>query len=122
MWISQLGKQAINTGKDGKVLRQRAATGSAEENDAKLNAVANDFEAVFLGEMLEHAFATAPTDSLSGGGFADETYRSLMVQEYSKLMVQAGGIGIAQHVKEEMLKLQEVSDAGVRNTRLHAVR
>lgn len=109
MWISQLGKNAIDTSKDSKALKRASAHAAA--NDAKLDEVAQDFEAVFLSEMLEQVFATAPTDPLSGGGFADETYRSLMVQEYSKLMAKAGGIGIAAHVKAEMLKLQEVSDA-----------
>jgi Rod binding domain-containing protein len=43
-----------------------------------------------------------------GGGKGEEMYRSLLVEEYGKTIAKAGGVGIADQVKAEMLKLQEV--------------
>lgn len=75
---------------------------------AKAEAVAQDFEAQFISSMLDTMFATIPTDGVLGGGQEEETYRSLLVNEYGKLIARQGGIGVADHVKREMMKLQEV--------------
>ena len=42
------------------------------------------------------------------GGFASDTYRGMLLNEYGKLMAQSGGIGIADHVKQAMLQNQEI--------------
>jgi len=52
-------------------------------------------------------FETIPTDSMMGGGQAESVYRGLMVDEMSKSLSKAGGIGIADSVYRELLKLQE---------------
>lgn len=70
---------------------------------------AEDFEAVFLSQMLAPMFATIKTDALMGGGPAEDIYRSLLVEEYGKAISRAGGIGIADQVQREILALQEAS-------------
>lgn len=82
--------------------------GDAAARNAKIDAAAQDFEAVFLAQMMEHMFSTLEVNPLFGGGEGEETFRSLLVDEYGKLMARAGGIGIADHVKRELLRLQEV--------------
>ena len=69
---------------------------------------AEQFEAVFLSQMLTHMFSGIKADKLFGGGSAEETYRTLMVQEYGKILAKAGGVGIADAVLKEILTLQEV--------------
>ena len=75
---------------------------------AKIDEAAREYEAVFLSQMLQHMFAGVETDPVTGGGHGEDIYRSFIVDEYGKLMSRAGGIGIADHVKREMLRLQEV--------------
>ena len=70
---------------------------------------AEDFEAVFLSQMLAPMFAGIKTDALFGGGPAEDIYRSLLVEEYGKAISRAGGIGIADQVQREILALQEAS-------------
>ena len=41
------------------------------------------------------------------GGHGEEVFRSMLLQEYGKTIAQSGSLGIANHVKQEMLKLQE---------------
>ena len=69
---------------------------------------AEQFEAVFLSQMLTPMFETVGTDGLFGGGPGEQIYRSLMVEEYGKAIARSGGIGIADQVEREILKLQEV--------------
>ena len=68
---------------------------------------AQEFEALFISEMLAPVFESIDTGGLFGGGQGEKIYRSLMVQEYGKAIAQAGGIGIADSVQREILKMQE---------------
>lgn len=73
---------------------------------------AEDFEAVFLTQMLEHMFAGIGEDDPFKGPGSD-IYRSMMLQEYGKVIAKTGGIGVADHVKRELLRTQEINyDAG----------
>jgi Rod binding domain-containing protein len=58
--------------------------------------------------MLEHMFADVRTDGPFGGGQAEEIYRSLLMQEYGKVIAKAGGVGLADTVRREILRAQEV--------------
>lgn len=74
---------------------------------AKLDAAARDFEAVYVGEMIKPMFDTVKTDKLFGGGKAEDTFKSLLMQQYGKKIAENGGIGLAQAVKAEMIRMQE---------------
>ena len=67
---------------------------------------AREFEAVFITEMMKPMFEGISTDGMFGGGKAEEIFHSLMLQEYGKIMAQTGQVGIADHVKEELLRIQ----------------
>lgn len=67
----------------------------------------DDFEAMFLSEMLSHMFAEVPVDETFGGGPGEQVFRGFLVNEYSKNMVRAGGIGISAAIQQEMISLQE---------------
>lgn len=83
------------------------------KNFEKIDAAAKDFEAVFLSEMLKPMFKEInEADPLFGGGHGEEVFNGFMVQEYGKLMAQRGGIGLADHVREELLKIQEAKSHG----------
>lgn len=70
---------------------------------------AEDFEAFFLSQMFEHMFSGVEPDALFGGGQGEAVFRSMMFQEYGKSVARQGGIGIADMVQKEMLKLQEAA-------------
>jgi Rod binding domain-containing protein len=79
-------------------------------NPQKLRETAQDFEATFLSQMMSHMFAGIETDPLTGGGEAEDIYRSMMVDEYGKLIARAGGIGIADHVVRQYLAQNEIRE------------
>ena len=77
-------------------------------NIEKIEESAQEFEAVFLAEMMKPMFAEVnEPDPLFGGGHGEKVFNGFMVQEYGKLMADQGGIGIAEHVKAELIKIQE---------------
>ena len=91
-----------------KLAAQSPATKLAHATDIKkIDKAAEDFEAVFLSQMLESMFKGIKTDGPFGGGHAEEMMRSFMLQEYGKVMAANGGVGIADAVKREMLRAQE---------------
>jgi Rod binding protein. len=77
----------------------------------EIDAAAQEFEAVFLSQMLEHMFAGVNLNPMAGDGKSsqDDIYKSWLVDEYGKIIARSGGIGVADHVKREMLKMQEVN-------------
>lgn len=66
-----------------------------------------DFEAFFLSQSFESMFSGIDANSLFGGGQAESTYRSMMVQEYSKVAAASGTVGIAAAVTREILQMQQ---------------
>lgn len=87
--------------------KAKALQGAHDKESARK--VAEDFESMFLAQMLKPMFDSIETDALFGGGPGEDVYRSLLVQEYGKVLAASGGVGIADSVKAEILKLQEVT-------------
>ena len=75
-------------------------------SDRAIRKTAQEFEAVFLSELLAPIFEHLETDQLGGGGEGERAFRPLLVQEYAKEFAKAGGIGIADSVTRELLRLQ----------------
>ena len=99
---------------DAQTLMGTRPTKSFNVNNVKdlaaLKKVGHDFEAMFLSQMLGHMFSGIKADGKFGGGHAEETYRSLLVDEYGKSIAKSGGIGIAdQIVRSVLLQFQEAS-------------
>ncbi|MEM1074320.1 MAG: rod-binding protein [Pseudomonadota bacterium] len=62
-----------------------------------LRAAAENLEASFLAEMLKAAGLGQSRTSF-GGGAGEDQFASLLVEEQARLMVKAGGIGLAQSI------------------------
>jgi len=69
---------------------------------------AQNFEAFFLGQMLQPMFKSLSSEPPFGGGHAEEVWRSLLVDEYGKMMAASGRTGISDAVLRTMLSQQEV--------------
>jgi Rod binding domain-containing protein len=77
--------------------------------DARAWATAQDFEAQFMSSMVQTMFEGIKTDETFGGGSGEDTFRSMLTSEYGKEMSKAGGVGIADQIYREIIKLQEQS-------------
>ena len=103
--------QSVQAMGDLAMDRMAAASMAAKKSSAKMSMekidkTANDFEGVFLSQMLQPMFQSVGVNSMFGGGHGEEIMRSMMVQEYGKMMAQRGNFGIAEAVKKEMIKAQ----------------
>ena len=73
----------------------------------QMRQVAEDFEAFFLAQALAPMFKDIEPEEPFGGGPGEDIWRSMQVQEYGKAVAKQGGVGIADHVLEQMIRLQE---------------
>jgi flagellar protein FlgJ len=97
--------QIANTGRDAAAHATAGLKGQGDPKAARH--AAEEFEAVFISQMLAPMFETLNTDELFGGGPGADIYRSMMVDEYGKTIAKSGGLGIADAVQRELLALQE---------------
>ena len=75
----------------------------------KARKTAEEFEAVFLTQMLQPMFQGIKPEAPFGGGNSEAMWRSMQIEEYGKAITKAGGIGIADAVYKEIIKLQEIN-------------
>jgi len=76
----------------------------------RMRDTAEAFEASFLSQMLKPMFEGLSTDGMFGGGEAEGTWRGFLVDAMAKQTVKAGGIGLADQVVAQMLKMQEAQE------------
>jgi peptidoglycan hydrolase FlgJ len=69
--------------------------------------VAEDFEAVFINQTMGAMFEGIKTDGPFGGGHGEGIFRSMMIDQYSKIVAAQGGLGLAAAVKRELMRTQE---------------
>ena len=78
-----------------------AASPAPDARDAVLMEKAKALEAAFLSEMLGHAGLDADPDAF-GGGAGEEQFASVLRQEQARLLVERGGIGLAESLFRAM--------------------
>ena len=76
-------------------------------NADKARSTSQDFEAMFLNNMLQPMFAGVSEGPFSGG-HAASVWRSFLTDEYAKTIARNGGVGIADHVYRSLLAQQEI--------------
>ena len=80
---------------------------SSTSRNQSMREAAEEFESVFLTVMFESMFAGIKTDGPFGGGHGEKIFRSMLNEEYANSVAQSGGVGIADALFREMIKVQE---------------
>ncbi|ALV28210.1 rod-binding protein [Pannonibacter sp. Q-1] len=70
---------------------------------------AENFEAVFLNTMMQSMFTGLEEGGAWGGGQGSDTWQKMLIDEMSKTIASAGGIGLANTIERELLALQEAN-------------
>ncbi len=81
-----------------------AAEGRPVPEDVRRTA--EEFEAVFLARMLQTVGKPLRGPGAAASG-SDDPWGSMLIDAYARMISRAGGIGIADTVVREMLRLQE---------------
>jgi peptidoglycan hydrolase FlgJ len=82
---------------------------AALKDKSKAKAAAQNFEAMFLNSMFSQMMTGIDGDGPFGGSGALKIWRSFATDQYAKAFAKAGGIGIAPHIYNELLKQQGLS-------------
>ena len=78
----------------------------------RMHKQAVEFEGVFLNTLMKEMFSTIDTsDKSMGGGFAEETWRGMQAEQLAGAMADKGGVGLADAMMPDLLRLQEATSA-----------
>jgi peptidoglycan hydrolase FlgJ len=86
------------------------ASSAQTERQAILMAKARELESSFLAEMLAHSGLGESDGSFSGGAGEDQ-FASFLRQEQARLIVEGGGIGLAELIFNSMAKAEHDPNA-----------
>lgn len=79
--------------------------------EAKAKKTASEFESMFLEQSLDRMTQSEGTDGpLGENGTGGGVWRSMLTKEYAGQIVKSGGVGIADQVYREMMRLQEAGN------------
>lgn len=94
----------------GAPLSMAQATPStpAPQATEAMKKVAQEFESVMLSELLGPMFNALDTDGIGGGGSGEAMFRPMLVDNYARGVAARGGIGIAQSVLAELVRMQTI--------------
>lgn len=73
--------------------------------DKQLRAACQDFEAIFINQLLTQMRASIPKGGLFPESQAEEIYRGMLDEEYSKVMSRSGsGLGLGEMLYRQLKK------------------
>ena len=87
---------------------QSAQAQAALKIKTKAKAASEKFEAMFLNSMFQQMFTNIDGEGPFGGSGPLKVWRSFLTDEYAKTFAKNGGLGIASHVYDQLLKQQGV--------------
>lgn len=90
-------------------------------SSANIDKTAQDFEGMFMTQMLQPMFEGLGANPVFGGGHGEEIMRSFLVQEYGKIAAKSGSLGIATAVKNEMIRAQAAVQQPINNGAQNAI-
>ncbi|SHF50055.1 Rod binding protein [Loktanella atrilutea] len=74
---------------------------AADANGEQVAESAKDFEAMFMGQMVDEMLSTIDIGSF-GGGHAEETWRSFLSNAIGQSIADQSSTGIARHISSAM--------------------
>jgi peptidoglycan hydrolase FlgJ len=93
-------------------LAQFGVRSDANMTQEDIDRVASEFEAMFIGQLLAPLFEGISNEAPFGGGPGEDAFRPMLIQEYAKAFQSTGGLGLADSVRTEMLRLQGLDPNG----------
>ena len=66
---------------------------------------AEQMEGLFLNTLVSQMMSSIGKDSGFDGGFGEETWRSIQCEHFAQAMAEAGGVGLADAITEDILAM-----------------
>lgn len=74
----------------------------SDKDEKKLKESCQEFEAIFLSELLKSMRATVPKNSLLGESFGQDVFQSMLDDEYAKQTSRTSSIGLGDMLFQQM--------------------
>ncbi len=87
----------------GSLAPQTSALTKDQARIEQLRDASEKLEAGFLAEMLK-ASGLGKTPDTFGGGTGEDQFTSFLVQAQAEKLVEAGGIGLAEHIFQALVE------------------
>lgn len=68
----------------------------------KLLEQARDLESVMISVMIEPMFPDGKDSDLFGGGHGSSVFRTMIIQEYGKVLSKSNGLGVAENIAKKL--------------------
>jgi Rod binding domain-containing protein len=88
------------------LLAQAPAASPHGKTRADIERTAKQFEAAFISQMLGTMFQDMAPAAPFGGGSGEEAFKSFLMDAIGKQMASTGGLGLADDITREMLRMQ----------------
>ncbi|MCK4541887.1 MAG: rod-binding protein [Spirochaetales bacterium] len=75
-----------------------------DKKDQKLFDVCQEFEAIFIKQMLNAMRKTVNKEGLLDGGMAEEIFEDMLYDEYAKKMGKTASFGLAETIYKQLTK------------------
>jgi Rod binding domain-containing protein len=72
------------------------------DKSSKLYKVSQEFEAIFIKQMLNVMRKSVSKTGLMDGGMAEEIFEDMLYDEYAQKMAQSGSFGIADMIYRQL--------------------
>jgi len=73
----------------------------------KARDTAQQFEAVFIGQMARLMLESVEQDSAFSGGHGEDMFRGVLAEKLGEEIAKGRGIGLADQVMAEIIRLQQ---------------
>ena len=80
-----------------------------------LRAQAEQMEGVFLNTLMSEMFKGINSKGEFGGGFGEETWRTMQSEQFANAIASSGGVGLADEIMRNLLSAQEGASAAPSN-------
>ena len=88
------------------LLLQRQTQAPQGKTREQIEHTARQFEAVFIAQMLGPMFEGTDPAGPFGGGAGEAAFKSFLLDAVAEQISRAGGLGLADDLTRQMLKLQ----------------
>ena len=86
---------------------------SGVRTEAEAERVAQEFESFLLSQMVSSMFSGIEGGGgMFGGGPGEKAFSGMLHEEYAKVFASQGGIGLADDLKLEILRMQGIETSG----------
>ena len=98
----QLQNNAKTQNSEGTSSNPVKNTSDTDRHEQQLREACQELESVFVSKMLEIMRSTIIHSDLIPRSFAEETFESMLYDEYAKNISKTGGLGIADSIYRQL--------------------